>query len=181
MVADVGCVVTGTAGSQERRKAPRDQASGCYIIVDACYAANGNLQSVEELLTASDGASGGCVLIVFLVVIVFIVPDSRPLVVELEDVGTKLAIAWVHKPTGLLESWDQEMDAGVDRDEERLGGERDRTALRTPSIQGASVAVPYLCGKEFRLEVYNLLLFRGGWARPVPLSVNYGSVYRLMR
>jgi hypothetical protein len=71
----------------------------------------------------------------------------------------------------LFESWDQEIDAGIDGDEKRLGGERDGPALRTPFIQIASMAVSYLGGKEFRLEVHNLLLFRGGWPLPISLRV----------
>ncbi len=62
VVADVRCVVTGAAGSREQRDAAGDQASGCYIIVDAGDAGDGNLQSVEELLATRYGAPGDNVL-----------------------------------------------------------------------------------------------------------------------
>jgi hypothetical protein len=48
VVAYVRCVVPGAASSQERRNAASDQASGCYIVVDAGNAGDGNLQSVEK-------------------------------------------------------------------------------------------------------------------------------------
>ena len=173
MVADVRCVVTGAAGSLERRDAAGDQASGCYIIVDAGDAGDGNLQSVEELLATRHGAPGGGMFTIVL--------DLRPTVIEVEDVGSKLDIARLHQPTRLLESGKQKVDAGVDTDEEWLGGERDRPAVRARFVQSASVAVSYLSGKEFRFEVYDLLLFLEGWPRPVPLSVDIGSVHRLVR
>jgi len=66
VVGDVGCVVTSAACSLERRNAASDQASGCYIGVDAGDAGGGNLQSVEELLAAgSEAPSGGTLKLLF--------------------------------------------------------------------------------------------------------------------
>src|SRR6266850_370213 len=42
VVADVRCVVTGAAGSLERQNAASNQASRCYIVIDAGNARDGN-------------------------------------------------------------------------------------------------------------------------------------------
>src|ERR1700730_5668662 len=96
VVADVRCIVTGAAGSLERRNAASDQASGSYIVVDAGNSGDGNLQSVEELLAAGDGASGGDGAPGTGMLIVLAVLDVRPFVVEVEDVGGKLGVAGIH-------------------------------------------------------------------------------------
>jgi hypothetical protein len=73
------------------------------------------------------------------------------------------------------------MDAGVDADEEWLGGERCGPAVRAVFIEVAGVPIASLCGENFRLEIHDLLLFFGSWPRSVPLGVAYGGVHRLVR
>ena len=105
----------------------------------------------------------------------------RPVVVEVENAGSKLTVARRYQSPWLLESGEQKMDAGVDADEEWLGGERGGAAVRAVFIEVAGVPIASLCGENFRLEIHNLLLFLGSWPRPVPLRVADGGVHGLVR
>ena len=62
-----------------------------------------------------------------------------------------------------------------------LGGESGRPALRAVVVQIASVTVMDLGSEKLALEIHNLLLFLGGWPRPVPLRVDDRGVHRLVR
>ena len=73
------------------------------------------------------------------------------------------------------------MDAGVDGDEEWLGGKRVGPPFAPSLHRGRRRGGRSLRGEEFRLKVYDLLLFFGGWPRPVALRVDDGGVDRLMR
>ena len=67
VVADVRCVVAGSAVTLKRRNASGDQASGCHIVIYAGDAGDGDLQSVEDLLAARDRTPGGVAPLVIVV------------------------------------------------------------------------------------------------------------------
>jgi len=73
------------------------------------------------------------------------------------------------------------MDAGVNTDEEWLGGERARPAHRTVFVEIAGVAVAYLGGKEFRLKVHDLFFVPRPLAASHPLARGLWCVHRLVR
>ena len=78
MVANVRRVVTSAASSHKQRNAAGNEAAGGYVVVDTRHTANWNLQIVEELLAASNGAPGVSSLTV--------IADLRPIAVEVENV-----------------------------------------------------------------------------------------------
>ena len=55
MVTDVRRIVACGAVSLQGGNTASNQAPGRYIVVDAGHTADGNLQSVEDLLPVSDG------------------------------------------------------------------------------------------------------------------------------
>ena len=175
MVADVRRVVASGAVSLQGGNAASDQAPGGNVVVDARHTTDGNLQSVEELLPASDGKSrgGSCIVIV--------VFNLGPFVIEVENVGSEPAVAGSCEPTGLFEGGEQKMNAGVDGDEKGLSGERHRSTVDTIVAEFAGEAVPGLRGEKFRFEIYDLLLLFCGWPGSVALRVNDGSVDGLVR
>src|SRR5437868_2146674 len=117
MIANIRRVVASATGSLKRRNATANQPAGGQVVVDSGDSAYGNLQTVEKLLPASDRLSCGTVRLALAGTIL------RPMTVQVEDVGSELAIARGHKSPGLLECGQQRVNAGIDADEERLSGD----------------------------------------------------------
>src|SRR4029077_4567132 len=127
----------------KRSNASANQAPGCHIVIYARDAGDGDLQSVENLLAARDRTPGGVAPLVISVL------DVRPAAVEVEIAGSKLTVARRYQTSRLLESGEQKRDAGVDADEEWLGGKRSGAAVRAVFIKVAGVPIASLCGEDF--------------------------------
>ena len=66
--------------------------------------------------------------------VVIVVVKHCPFSIQVENVGSELTVAGSNKPTGLLEGGKQKMYAGVNGDEEGLGGETHRAAAGTSTM-----------------------------------------------
>lgn len=174
VVADVRRVMAGAACSLKRWDAARNQAPSCHVVIDAGHTTDRNLQSVEELLTSSDGLPGSNETLIPAP------PALSPFAVKIEDIGSELAVAWSRQPAGLLEVWEQEVHAGIHAEEERLRRKCRGSAVRTAHVEQARVVVKQLRGEQIHFEIDDLLLFRGDGSCSVSLRMAGGRVHRLV-
>jgi len=105
MVANVRCIVAGSAVTLKRRNASDDQASGCHIVIYAGDTRDGDLQGVEDLLAPCDRTPCGVAPLVIVVLFVISIVGVRPAVVQVENAGSKLTVARRYQSSRPLEIW----------------------------------------------------------------------------
>ena len=92
-------------------------------------ASDRNGQRIEKHFAASDGSAG------FVEIVIGRTALLRPGLIQVKNVGGKLAVSWSAKAAGLLQSGHQRVNARIDGNEEGLRGEGLRSAIGAISMK----------------------------------------------